>query len=48
MLNKDNYEIKISNQARNDLKDIFRYIKNVLKEPDIAKKYARINEKRNW
>lgn len=47
MLTPNNYAIKISNQAKIDLKDIFIYIKNVLKEPDIAKRYARTNEKGN-
>lgn len=47
MLDKDRYNVKISNQARLDAKDIVLYIKNVLKEPNSAKKYARSNKKRN-
>ena len=36
------YKIKLSIKARDDLKSIILYIKNNLKEPSIAKKYAQI------
>lgn len=47
MSDKDKYKVKISNQARLDTKDIVLYIKNVLKEPRSAKKYARFNKEGN-
>lgn len=45
MLKEDRYKVRISNQARLDAKDIVLYIKNVLKEPNSAKKYARLIKK---
>ena len=39
------YNILLSAKAKEDIKNIVFYIKNVLKEPDIAGKYARMMEK---
>ena len=38
----EKYEIKVSKKAKEDLSNIVLYIKNKLKEPNIAKKYAKI------
>ena len=39
---QEKYEIQISLRAKNDLINIVKYIKDELKEPSIAKKYASI------
>ena len=38
----EKYDVKLSIEAKKDLKNIVSYIKNVLKEPNIAKKYAKM------
>jgi len=38
----EKYEIKLSIKAKSDLKGIALYIKNELKEPTIASRYAKI------
>lgn len=39
---KDRYKVKISKQAKLDLADIVLYVKNILKAPSIANKYAEL------
>lgn len=39
---QEKYEIQISLRAKNDLINIVKYIKDELKEPSIAEKYASI------
>lgn len=41
----DKYKIQLSIKAKNDIKNIVRYIKDVLLEPSIAEKYAKLIEK---
>lgn len=41
----DKYKIQLSIKAKNDIKNIVRYIKDVLLEPLIAEKYAKLIEK---
>ena len=38
----EKFEVKISIRAKKDLQSIALYIKNTLKEPNIAKKYAKL------
>ena len=38
----EKYEVILSIKAKEDLKSIIYYIKNNLKEPDIANKYAKM------
>lgn len=38
----EKYEIQISVKAKNDIKNIVKYIKNELLEPLIAEKYAKL------
>ena len=42
---QEKYEIKLSVKAKNDLKNIVLYIKNNIKEPTIARKYAQLIKK---
>ena len=45
MTEKNKYHIRISRQARNDLKSIVEYIRDILKEPSIARKYVQMMQK---
>ena len=42
---QEKYRIEISNKAKEDLKRIVLYIKNELKEPVVAKRYAELIKK---
>ena len=41
----DKYKIQLSIKAKNDIKNVVRYIKYELLEPSIAEKYANLIEK---
>ncbi len=41
----DKYKIQLSIKAKNDIKNIVKYIKNKLLEPSIAEKYAKLIQK---